>query len=147
MVKKILKYLIYGISWGCVFFVLTYLIGYLCVGKDFVRPLADDFATQAFGGILAGILCGSTSIVYTVERLPFWAQILIHAGVGLTGYFILAYKLGWMPSGTILHMVSFIVFGFVVFALIWSGFYLYNRHEAKKVNKKLKELEESKKTK
>ena len=147
MVKKILKYLGYGISWGCVFFVFTNLIGYLAVGDSFVRPLAENFAVQAVGGILAGILCGSTCIVYTIDRLPFWAQIAIHFGVGLTGYFTLAYKLGWMPTATVFHAAAFIAFGFAVFTITWSIFYLYNIHEAKKVNKKLKELEESKKTK
>lgn len=146
MGKKILKYLWYGISWGCVFFVFTNLIGYLAVGEDFIALLVNDFAAQAFGGILAGIFCGSTSIVYTFDRLPFWVQILIHFGVGLTGYFIIAYTLGWMPTASVFHIAGFIGFGFAIFACTWSAFYLYNRYEAEKVNKKLRELEESKKT-
>lgn len=139
----ILKRLFWGISWGCTFFVLTALIGYLTAGKAFLEPILEDFAAQALGAMLVGIFCGSTAIVYDIERLAPGMRIFIHFTVGLGGYLCVAYKLQWMPVDNFGHILAFILTGVFVFMIIWAAFYFHNRREAQKVNKRLKELERS----
>lgn len=141
MLKKILQYLFYGIFWGCTCFVLTGLIGYEIAGKAWLEPIMADFTRHAVGGMLTGIFCASSTIVYTVKRLPLWAAILIHFSVGLGGYFSIAFRLGWMPVQTGWPLAAFILIGVSVFACIWAGCYFYNRYEARKFNRRLRELE------
>ena len=81
-IMKLLKYLYWGISWGCTFFVLTCLIGYFLGGRAYLDPIVNQFPRHAAGSIIVGIACGSTSIVYTLEKLSHGLQIVIHFTVG-----------------------------------------------------------------
>lgn len=141
MALRIIKYLLYGISWGCSFFVLTCLVGNLVGGDAFLKNITDDFVRQALGAMAVGIFCGTTAIVYTFRRLALWKCIAIHFSVGLTGYFLTACYLNWMPKENLLALVGFLAVGVISFAGIWACFYYYNRREAKKLNTRLKELE------
>ena len=47
-----IKYLFSGIAWGCTFFVIVNLIGFLISGKAFLEPIIDDYSTQVFGAML-----------------------------------------------------------------------------------------------
>lgn len=143
MLKKWLKYLGWGIGWGCTFFVLISLVGSLIAGPAFLAPIVRDYPRHALGAMLTGVCCGSCSIVYTFEKLASWQQIAIHAAVGLGGYFLAAYYLGWMPVQSGWQVAAFAVCGILIFAAIWACFYLYNRREAKKVNERLRELDGS----
>ena len=117
MVKKVVKYLFWGIAWGCTFFVLVCLTGALTVGDAFIGPVMANFIKQAMGAILVGIFCGSSSIVYTFEKMPMGLRIAIHATVGLTGYFFIAYWLGWMPIQNGWQIASFIGLGLLLHVL------------------------------
>lgn len=141
MVKRILKYLFYGISWGWSFFVIINIIGVITVGDAYLKPIMDNFIQQALGSALVGICCGSSSIVYTFDKLPRWMQAGLHFAIGLSGYFAVAYKLDWIPVASTLQIVSYVALGILIFAAIWSCFYFYSKHEVKKVNRRIKELE------
>lgn len=142
MLLKWLKYLGRGIGWGCTSFVFINLAGYLVAGPAFLELIVRDYPRQALGAMLVGVCCGTSSIVYTFEKLALWQHIAIHAAVGLSGYFLTAYHLGWMPVQNAGYVAAFVVCGILVFAVIWACFYLYNRYEAKKLNERLKELAE-----
>lgn len=140
MRKRILKYFIIGISWGCTFYVLTLLTGVLTVGNAFLEPIVNDFVRHTVGAILVGILCGTTSIVYTFARLPMWSRIAIHFSVGISGYLAVAWHLRWIPVETGIRLLISVIIAICIFTAIWSVFYFINRSEAKKVNKRLQEL-------
>lgn len=141
MLRKILKYLFGGIAWGCTFFVLVNLIGAFTVGEPFLYLVKEDFVRQALGAMLCGVFCTFPAIVYTFDRLPYGLKAGIHFGVGLTGYFVTAYKLGWMPVRSVGQVVGFVGLGTGIFFAIWFGFYLFNRIEARRVNERLRQLE------
>lgn len=141
MLRKIFKYLFGGIVWGCTFFVLVNLIGAFTAGDRFLYLVREDFVRQALGAILCGVFCAFPAIVYTFDRLPYGLQVGIHFAVGLTGYFVIAYKLGWMPMQGVGQIAGFIGIGTGIFFAIWFGFYLFNRIEAKRVNERLRQLE------
>lgn len=140
MFKTICKYLFGGISWGCAFFVFVNLIGTIVAGDSFLTPIRTDFVRQSMGAITVGICSGSTSIIYLYKKIPLWLQIAIHACIGLSSYFITAYYLGWMPRNSHSEVFLFILCGILVFFCIWSGFRIYYKQEAKKINQKLQEL-------
>ena len=145
IILRWMKYLLYGISWGWSFFVLINIIGYLAAGQRYLEPLMENFVSQALYAALVGIACGSTSIVYTFDRLPWAAQIAIHFVVGIGTYFAVAFTQGWIPLMNVWSAVIFIVIGILIFAGIWSGFYFFNMAEARRVNEKLKQMEEEEK--
>ncbi len=138
---KLLKYIMFGISWGCLFFVITCLIGNAVAGEDYLLLVMKDFNRQALGAMLVGMGYGTTSIVYNSERLPFGLQVFIHFAVGTAIYFPTAITLGWMPMGSPINLVSMIILSILAFFIIWSMFYFYYRAEAKKINRQLKQLE------
>ena len=134
-VKKVINYLFLGISWGCTFFVFTCLIGYLIGGPAFLAPIVNNFPRQALGAVFVGIACGSTSIVYRIDRLSLGIQILIHFTLGMSGYFLAAFYLGWIPLEN-----KWYILGVLIFTALWSIFFYYNIREARKMNERLKEL-------
>ena len=137
-----IKYLLYGVCWGCTVFVLTNLVGYWTVGDVFLQMVYENFMSHAIGSIIVGIGCATPSIVYQVERLTFLQQALIHFGIGLTTFFIIAFSLNWIPTNSILGVALMIVVNILIFAFVWLLFYLYNRHEVKKMNEKISEFTE-----
>ncbi len=139
---QVLKYFLSGISWGWAFFVLINVIGVLTAGTAFLKPIMEDFLRQALGAAFVGVCSGTSAIVYTFEKLSLWKRIAIHSAIGLTGYFAAAYHLGWMPVDSGLNIALSILLGIVIFAVIWCCFYLFNRQEARKVNRRLRELEQ-----
>lgn len=140
MIKGI-KYLYWGISWGCTFFVLTCLLLYFMGGSAYLERIMNQFPKHALGSCIVGIACGSTSIVYTMEKLSRGIQILIHFTVGLGVYFLTAFYLEWIPRQGSWSLAAFLAVGILSFIVIWALFYLYNKKEAQKWNQRLKELE------
>lgn len=140
MIKRVLRYLLYGIAWGSVAFVLINSVGVIVTGNKWLLPLMDNFLAQVLGCEIAGICSASAAIVYTFKKLARWKQISIHFAVGLTGYFAVAYKLKWMPVQSIGGSVLFILLTILLFIAIWLCFFLASRHDVKKMNQRLKEL-------
>lgn len=140
MVRRILRYLLFGALWGCGCFVFSASIGSIIMGEQWIISVAKDFTEQVTGSVLVGICCASTSIVYTFESLERWQQISLHFTIGLTGYFVAAYRLNWMPKGNIEYSIAFVIFSSVMFVTIWMCFYLFYKWEAKKMNRRLEEL-------
>lgn len=142
-VKLIVKYIFYGISWGCTFFVIICLSYFVGDGKDLLIPIFNDFARQSVGAMIVGIACGSTSIVYQFKRPSILLKTLIHFCVGMGVFYPVGIYLGWIPFHP--DRIIFTVLQFLsscgIFMIIWSCFYLFNRSEAKRINKRLRELE------
>lgn len=143
MVKNIIKYLAFGIAWGCSFFVIIGIVGELISGESFIRLIYENFIPNALGAVAVGILCGSSAIVYTIPKLSLSGAIAIHFVLGLGGYFSIAYLLNWMPRENIIYSIIFVLIGLIIFVFMWLGFFMYNRREARLLNMRLKELEKS----
>lgn len=142
MAKKVFKSIFYGIVWGWMFFVLTYLVFDLLGASVVTEHLNETFRWQALGSALVGMGFATPSIVYTSERLRLWQQLLIHLGIGMPVYLAVAFWLGWMPRQSAGAVVGFVLLALVIFFLIWSCFFLYNRHEAKRMNERLRQMEQ-----
>ena len=130
--KKIILYILRGIGLGCVFFTLSGIIFDIIFKGSF---LLDHwyYTKMAIGSMVP-------ALVYQNEKFSKGLQVLIHMGIGLVTYISVGLYVGWIPlqagawaiTGTIVSAV-------VVSFLIWFGFYLYYRLEAKRINAKLKE--------
>ena len=142
-VKLVIKYILYGISWGCTCFVFMCLALFAAGGADLLSPIVNDFLRQSIGAIIVGIACGSAAIVYQLPRISGLVKTLIHFCIGMGVFYPVALYLGWIPFHP--DQISYTVLQFIIscgiFLGIWFCFYLFNRNEAKKINERLKELE------
>lgn len=142
VVKLAVKYILYGISIGCTFFVIMCLSYSVFGGEALLMQIFKDFARQSIGAMLVGIACGGTAIVYQFDRPSYLVKVIIHFCIGMGVFYFTAVYLGWIPihHNRIIMVVQFL-FSCGIFMAIWFCFYLFNRNEAKRINKKLKELE------
>lgn len=144
ILKLTAKYIYFGISYGCTFFVLICLAFFAVGGEASLSPVLKDFTGQALGAIAVGIACGTTAIVYQFHRLSRLAQTAIHFCIGMGVFFPTAIHLGWIPfyPERAMYTVMQFLFSCGIFTAIWSCFYFYNRREARRINNRLKELEQ-----
>lgn len=142
-VKLVIKYILFGISMGCTFFVIMCLSYFTFGGKDILMLIFKDFARHSIGAMIIGVACGSISIVYQFDRPCLLLKVIIHFCVGMGVFYPLAIYLGWFPfypDRIVFTILQFLASCFV-FMIIWLCFYMFNRNEAKRINRRLRELE------
>lgn len=141
-VKLVIKYILAGISFGCTFFVIMCLSFFIGGGEDILAAIYKDFARQSIGAMIVGIACGGTPVIYQFERPSMFLKTLIHFCVGMGVFYPVSIYLGWIPvfPNRIISALQFLC-SCGIFMLIWFFFYLFNRNEAKRINKRLRELE------
>ena len=140
MIKLMLKYLLHGVAWGCMWLVGVYIAIDL-FSPDGLQFDTVSFTTNAIGSVIVGIAAATTPIVYEFDRLRRWQQVMIHAVVCLGVFIPVAFWLGWLPAWSGRAIAMSVVWSVVFFWLVWLGFYMYSRHEARQINQKLKERE------
>ena len=142
-VKLVIKYVLYGISLGCTFFVLMCLSYSLWGGEEILMEIFRDFTRQAVGAMLIGVACGGTAVVYQLDRPSRLMKIMIHFGIGMGVFYPTAVSLGWIPFHP--ERIGITVLQFLascaMFVVIWLCFYLFHRTEARRINERLRELE------
>lgn len=144
-VKLVVRYILYGISLGCTFFVIMCLFFFVGGGEEFLTSIFRDFGRQSVGAMIVGIACGGTAVVYQFNRLSVFMKTLIHFCVGMGVFYPTAVYLGWIPffpDNVIITVLQFL-FSCSIFMAIWFCFYLFNRSEAKRINERLRELEQN----
>lgn len=142
IIKLTFKYILYGISIGCTSFVIMCLSYSIGGGEDTLMKIFEDFTRQSLGAIIVGIACGGTAIVYQFDRPSFLWKTIIHFCVGMGVFYFTALYLGWIPFYPDRKIITVLQFlsSCGIFMSIWFCFYLFNRNEAKRINKRLKEL-------
>ena len=135
-VKKVINYLFLGISWGCTFDCINLPNGHPISAVRFFSSIVNNFHSRPWVPYLY-IACGSTSIVYRIDRLSLGIQILIHFTLGMSGYFLAAFYLGWIPLENKWYMMTFIILGFFLRQI--RGIFLYKMKGKKEMNERLKE--------
>ncbi len=138
---KLLKLIGNGIAWGCTICTFILITGSILVGDEFLAMTTDRFVAQAVGSMIVGTGFTVPSLIYDRESLSRGIQTLIHMGTGFFICFLVAFNLGWIPvefgwQMTVLSILIAVAFAFI----IWYGFYLFNKKEAKKLNQKLEAM-------
>ena len=137
--KKMFKsfFLTIGISLS------AYVVG--CIIADIVGhgnlTFSDwQFTKSAVGIILIAAGFSVPSLVYESKRLPYWAKVLIHMGIGCAVMLAISFSMGWIPlhSGwkiCILTVAVQLLLSFV----IWFCISARNKKLAERMNQKIKE--------
>lgn len=93
-----------------------------------------QFTKMIIGILVIGLGYGLPTYVYTLESLPYPIKILLHMGIGLTVYLMVAFYEGWLSGKHFLFELLIQVSScFVIYFL----FVYYYRLQARKLNKAL----------
>ncbi|WP_181350189.1 DUF3021 domain-containing protein [Thalassobacillus sp. CUG 92003] len=94
------------------------------------------FVKNSLGSIFCGWLFTVTPLYFELRKLKLSQQTALHFFTVTIVYFILAYGIGWIAPGA-LNMLIFIAIAVVLYSVMWTAFYLYFKHESKKLNEDL----------
>lgn len=137
MIRKIVKLVATGITWGCTISCIISMIGTECLGMEWFSGAAHGYTAQIIASMLIGVAWSVPTLVYENEKLSRAQQVLIHFAVGLCVYFPIAYYMQWIPTESMaMGVISVLVMAIGVL-LIWCGFYLYYKNESKVMNQHL----------
>ena len=95
-----------------------------------------------FSITVLAFVAGGMNTIYQIERLPLMAAILIHGGVLYIGYLGTYLLNDWLDFG-ILPFVVFTAIFVVGYVVIWVIIYSIIRRNAARLNKMLKQKQQS----
>ncbi|MBR0127346.1 MAG: DUF3021 domain-containing protein [Firmicutes bacterium] len=141
-VKDILKSTVISIGMALAIFSLVGIVFDVGYGGNFSLD-HYRFTKMIIGCIILGIGFGVPTVVYSSERLPMPIKVLIHMGIGLTVYTIVAYAVGWIGGAASLGQGLVIAaIQIAVAFIIWFGFMRHYRAEVRKMNEVIQAMKE-----
>ena len=141
-VKDILKSTVISIGMALAIFSLVGIVFDVGYGGNFSLD-HYRFTKMIIGCIILGIGFGVPTVVYSSGRLPMPIKVLIHMGIGLTVYTIVAYAVGWIGGSASLGQGLVIAaIQIAVAFIIWFGFMRHYRAEARKMNEVIQAMKE-----
>ncbi|QHT46184.1 DUF3021 domain-containing protein [Halobacillus sp. ACCC02827] len=127
-----------GIFFGAFLSVLTtYAIFFF---GDVTVFQADPFIKNSLGSMFCGWFFSVTPLLFEIESWSLFRQTAVHFLIVTCLFFPLSAWVGWMPF-TLTSLLFFIAVFLVLYGVIWLGFYLYFRHESRKLNQQLEHIE------
>ena len=106
----------------------TLSVNQVCIGIFSITALA--------------FIAGGMNAIYQIERLPLMVAILIHGGVLYIGYLGTYLLNDWLDFG-ILPIIVFTAIFVVGYIVIWAIIYSIIKRNAAKLNKMLKQKQQS----
>ena len=106
----------------------TLSVNQVCIGIFSITALA--------------FIAGGMNAIYQIERLPLMVAILIHGGVLYIGYLGTYLLNDWLDFG-VLPIVVFSAIFVVGYIVIWAIIYSIIKRNAAKLNKMLKQKQQS----
>ena len=106
----------------------TLSVNQVCIGIFSITALA--------------FIAGGMNAVYQIERLPLMVAILIHGGILYISYLVTYLLNDWIDFG-ILPIIVFTAIFVVGYIVIWAIIYSIIKRNAAKLNKMLKQKQQS----
>lgn len=128
---------ILGIFFGAFLAVLV-TFAFIYFGKNEVMN-SDIFVKNTLAVMINGWFFTVSPLYFENENLKLYQQTALHFGTVILFYFILAFGIGWIPFTAQSALLNLALFIFV-YLIIWLGFYLYYRNQAKQLNAELDEF-------
>ncbi|MDO5539333.1 MAG: DUF3021 domain-containing protein [Eubacteriales bacterium] len=138
--KNIIKNTLIGIGMALFIFCMTGIIFDFIYKGSFVLE-EYSFTKMVIGSILIGIGFGAPSAIYDKDNLTLPIQSVIHMGSGCIVYTVVAFQVGWIPSGNGIGTCAIVIICQIAIAfVIWLCFLGYNLRLAKKMTRRIQEL-------
>ncbi|WP_163529701.1 DUF3021 domain-containing protein [Halobacillus ihumii] len=97
------------------------------------------FLKNSLGSIFCGWLFTVTPLYFEIRSLRLYQQTALHFTTVAILYLILALAIGWIPAET-KHIILFLIIAVTTYGIAWFGFFLYFKHECRKLNDDLKRI-------
>lgn len=135
--KTFLTRSLLGIFFGS-FLTLVVLFAVIYIGGNETLD-SSILVKNALGQVFCGWFFTVTPLLFENERLTLPVQTALHFLCVSVLYFIVAFVLGWVPftAGGFIGILGLFI---VVYAIIWSAFYMYFKKQAEKLNEELNGL-------
>ncbi|MDQ0231519.1 DUF3021 domain-containing protein [Metabacillus malikii] len=124
-----------GICFGAIVAVVVTNLLFLVGGLEAID--GDLFLKNSLGSLFCGWFFIVSPMYFEIRKLTLSQQTILHFVTVLVLYFILALTIGWIPFNTNIILLT-IFSAIVVYAGIWTAFYLYFKNQARKLNDDLK---------
>jgi len=105
--------------------------------KNNSKPKHSFFIKNALGYILCGWLFTVTPLYFDIRSLGLPMQTTLHFLTVTIVYFALSLWIGWIPVD-VTNFLLYLVIAVFVYAIGWVSFYIYFKHESKKLNQDLR---------
>ena len=140
IIKDLIKSTIISIGMALTIFCLVGIMFDVSYGGNFSLE-GYQFTKMVIGSAIVGLGFGVPTIVYNSDKIPQPIKVVIHMGIGLVIYTLVAFAVGWFGGSTSLAQ-GLIIAGIqlVVAFIIWFCFMRYYKKEAKKMNDKIQAL-------
>ncbi|MBR3293339.1 MAG: DUF3021 domain-containing protein [Oscillospiraceae bacterium] len=143
--KNVFKKICSGIGMGCFAFVAMLFVASAIAGDAntfFTTRNGAEWLQLAVCFIAISIGFYVPTLVYENEKMAMWFRTLIHMLIGTVVYLTTAYFAGWMKAG-LGATVVYISLALVAAGAFWSIFMSISKIQAKKINEKIKEKQQS----
>ncbi|KHE67116.1 DUF3021 domain-containing protein [Halobacillus sp. BBL2006] len=97
------------------------------------------FVKNSLGYMFSGWLFTVSPLYFEIHSLSLAKQTALHFATVIVLYFIMAYGIGWIPQGA-QGILLFLAIALVIYTASWIAFYLYFKHESKKLNEELQHI-------
>lgn len=128
---------ILGVFFGAFLAVLVTFAFIYLGGNDVLN--SSIFVKNTLGVMLNGWFFTVSPLYFENNNLKLYQQTALHFGTVIIAYFVLAFGIGWIPFTAKSALLNLSLFIFV-YLIIWLGFYLYYRNQAKLLNAELDEI-------
>ncbi|WP_067142805.1 DUF3021 family protein [Oceanivirga salmonicida] len=99
-----------------------------------LTPTVISFACFAIIGIISNL----ASMIYDIKNMSIFLKTLMHIFIIYLTVFIIGKYLHWFGGDIYSIILNFIIFS-IIYLIIWVIFYLIEKKEIEKINKKLKD--------
>ena len=100
-----------------------------------------QFTKMVIGCALIGMGFGVPTVVYKKDNLPMPIRVVIHMGIGLTVYTVVAFAVGWFGKDiSIAQGIGAAALIIILSFIIWYFFMRYYKAEAKKMNDRIQAM-------
>ncbi len=144
MKRQILEFFRRGLM-ACGFGPIILAIVYLILKQqNIVETLTvNEVCMGIFSLFALAFVAGGMNFIYQIERLPLMVAILIHGGVLYISYLVTYLLNGWLEKGQtpILVFSGVFVVGYLV---IWCVIYSVIKRNTSKINRILKQKQQTK---
>ncbi|KKI92825.1 hypothetical protein WQ54_06430 [Bacillus sp. SA1-12] len=97
------------------------------------------FLKNSLGSIFSGWFFTVSPMYFEVRTLKLHQQTILHFLTIMVLYPLLAFSIGWVPF-TLKHFLLLFIIAIVVYAISWTAFYLFFKHQARKLNDDLNKI-------
>lgn len=132
MIIEILKRSMTGIAVGGIYTFIALTI----MKFNHIEGTISEVWLHMLAAFVLGIYYGLSSFIFENDGWSPLKMTVIHFSLSIIVYFIIAFSIGWVPLHPLSIILGILAF-IVIYALYWTGYYLYYKKIEASMNEHL----------